>query len=889
MAVTFDIEALNEASDTLEDIQRDIDDLRDSANDVGDETSDSMDDASDSMDRAGGSAETLGDKMRRVGKGVANVGAEMAAAGAAVAVGSGVKSVQAAGRFEDAIASAAAKTSNAQLSMEKFNAAAKQAGQVSTKSATDAAGSLQFLAQAGLSAQQSVEALPGVLELSAAGSLDLAQASDIATNVLSGMRLEVADLARVNDVLVAASSAANTGVGELGQAFSFVAPKARAVGMSVEQTASILGTLANAGIKSTRAGRGLRSALAALQNPTDKLQAVLDKTGISLRKADGDMRAFSSIIQDFSDAGALKQLSGSMSSVAGSVVEVVGPAISEVGELRKGFQEAGGEAQKQAELMRSSMGAQLEILKGSFETLMVTMGERFKPVVMSVSSELTNLSNESAKAADAQKGVSKEMRETAQVSGELTAVLGELLPLLGAAATDVAGGWAFTGKLASTGTKAIGTMVGLRDSSEEASRGLRRYKEATEGAAGVGEMLSAVSAGQNGQLDLLGSTTDEVYEANKRLAEATRQYGLESDEAKEAAKELQEAMGQQAGGAATASTAFETLGQKARDAAVSMFGAKTLTKANVKWELLKGHVNNAKDALQTYMEKQVAQQEKANDRLNLEKDITKEKQKQADLSGFVGDFKTTGGITEGEAKRRGASGFGLANSGGGETASLSEIAGPAGRTDGEEAARRSRFARARRAAEQAKAGKQAKLQKELTEDVAQQQSAVKQEIQNTTTAASGLVSTLAQLPAEGSAAAESMKRVASAIQGAQAVAQGINTALSAASGFGIAGGVLSALSAVAGVVAPLFGGDAEEAANAAGAKVDETITKASARNRRRSKQDLTEAFTAALEASQSGPAGGSTNVFSDNVFLQESDRVAAQINQATRRGSETRM
>ena len=51
------------------------------------------------------------------------------------------------------------------------------------------------------------------------------------------------------DVLAAASSNANTNVSMMGETFKYVAPVAGALGYSVEDTATVIGVLANNGIK----------------------------------------------------------------------------------------------------------------------------------------------------------------------------------------------------------------------------------------------------------------------------------------------------------------------------------------------------------------------------------------------------------------------------------------------------------------------------------------------------------------------------------------------------------------------------------------------------------------------------------------------------------------
>jgi len=862
MSVTFDIEALNEASDTLEDIQADIDDLTDEAENAGDETSDSMDDASDSMDGASDSASLLSGNLGNIAGKAAQVGAAVVAMGAEAVKAIGVKSVQAAGEFDDAITQAAVKTRGAGSAIDELKQSAKEVGQASTRSATQAAGGLQFLAQAGLSAQESIEAIPEATELAAAGNLDLAQASDIATNVMSGMRLEVDELGRVNDRLVATASNANTSVGELGQAFSFVAPKARAVGLSVEETSAVLGQLANAGIKSTRAGRGLRSTLARLQNPTAKTKEVLDNLGVSARNSSGQIKSFVQILKELEAAGATgKQLSKAFSNVGGTVVEALKPALGDLEELESKIASSEGAAAQQAETMRSSMGKQMKILRGSVETLAITIGEELKPAVVETSKVLTDFANAASGAISEDENTL--LSDFATVAKDTATALRGLK-----IAADQVGGF---GQIVEQNTPRIfgDVAAGIHVVAEE----VRNYRKTQAKAKAAGD--SFVDSAESVKSAFMG-----IGDAAESVAGKVQGFvGGVADEIQDMADRAQSAQ-------KTSIAELRTEIQRLTNQKIGVDDALKLARTDDKIKNLQARIKEMKaDMAETEGKAQKAATLRAEARgLRKKGGLGVEEARpglqQPDTSAFLGGFDAG----PSEAQKRGAAAFGLAESGGGQTASLEQIGG---RSEGERAARKARFARAKQAAQQAEQGKQAQLQKDLTEDVAAQQSQVTQEMKSANDAAAGLVSTLAQIPAQGSRAAQSMKTMARAIKGAKGVAQGINTALSAVSSFGVAGGVLASLSAVAGVIAPLFGGDSEKAAEASASRVDETITSASAKNRKRATEDLTAAFTASLEASKGGPAGGQTNVFQDNLFLEESDRIAQRLDKTASRAART--
>lgn len=93
----------------------------------------------------------------------------------------------------------------------------------------------------------------------AASGEDLATTSDIVTDALTAFGLTAKDSGHFADILVAASSNANTNVFMMGETFKYCAPIAGALGFSAEDTAEVIGLMANAGIKSSQASTSLRT------------------------------------------------------------------------------------------------------------------------------------------------------------------------------------------------------------------------------------------------------------------------------------------------------------------------------------------------------------------------------------------------------------------------------------------------------------------------------------------------------------------------------------------------------------------------------------------------------------------------------------------------------
>jgi len=100
--------------------------------------------------------------------------------------------------------------------------------------------------------------------------MEMAEASDIIAVGVRAFGLEASEAGRVADVLGLTASKTNTTVQELGEGMKFVAPVAKQLGFSIEETSAMLGKLEDAGIKSTMGGTALRKMMLMLGPDIEK-------------------------------------------------------------------------------------------------------------------------------------------------------------------------------------------------------------------------------------------------------------------------------------------------------------------------------------------------------------------------------------------------------------------------------------------------------------------------------------------------------------------------------------------------------------------------------------------------------------------------------------------
>ncbi len=239
---------------------------------------------------------------------VANVGAKSVkvAAAALVAAGTAIAGVVASsinvGKDFEAQMSSTAATANA--TAEEYalmQEAAMEMGRTTSKTATEAAAALEYMALAGWSVEDSCASLEAVLRLSEATELDLATASDLVTDSMSAMGVSVDQLSQYLDVCASANNNSNQTAEQLMEAMIGCGGAARTAGMDFTETATALGILANNGIKGTEAGTALNSMLVRISTNTAAASA-FEELGVAVYDSSGNMRGLQDILVDTSKA-----------------------------------------------------------------------------------------------------------------------------------------------------------------------------------------------------------------------------------------------------------------------------------------------------------------------------------------------------------------------------------------------------------------------------------------------------------------------------------------------------------------------------------------------------------------------------------------------------------
>ena len=293
--------------------------------------------------------------------------------------------------FDASMSQVAATMGTTVDQIDNLTKVAKEMGSTTKFTATQAADALNYLALAGYDADKAAEVLPSVLNLAAAGGMDLAYASDLVTDAMASLNIE-ANKQNVDDFgnkLAMAASKANANVSQLGEAILTVGGTAANLKGGTTELTTALGLLANVGIKSAEGGTHLRNIILSLQSPTDDAAKLMQKLGLQVYDAQGNMRGLNEILGDLN--GALDGMTqGQKDSIINQLfnktdLAAVNGLLAAQGEqwdtLAAQIDSADGAMGQMAETQIDNLQGAMTIMSSAFEGMQLAVYDELEPAL----------------------------------------------------------------------------------------------------------------------------------------------------------------------------------------------------------------------------------------------------------------------------------------------------------------------------------------------------------------------------------------------------------------------------------------------------------------------------------------------------------------------------
>lgn len=358
---------------------------------------------------AGKAIEEFGNKITNVSDKVDKLGNTLTASLTVPIVGLGTAAVTTGNSFEAQMSRVQAIAGATKDELEQLTNQAIQLGAETSFSATEVAAGMENLASAGFTTNEIMEAMPGLLDLAASSGAELATSSEIAASAIRGFGLEASEAGHVADVFAEAAARTNAQTEDMGEAMKYVAPVAKTVGLSIEETAAAIGIMSDAGIKGSQAGTTLRSGLTRIIKPTKQVKEAMEELGVEFYDNNGTMKSLTEIIDDLQKSTkdlsdetknqALAQIFGT--EALSGMLALVNRGADDLDDMTKSFKKADGAAEDMADTMLDNTAGSLESLSGSIESAGIAIQKALSPEIRDLSKwiqdlvdDFTNLSEE---------------------------------------------------------------------------------------------------------------------------------------------------------------------------------------------------------------------------------------------------------------------------------------------------------------------------------------------------------------------------------------------------------------------------------------------------------------------------------------------------------------
>ena len=306
--------------------------------------------------------------------------------------------------FEQGMAKVKAVSGATGAEFQKLQEDAKRLGSATRFTATEVAGLQLEYSKLGFSTQETLNATEATLKLAQATDTDLARAAEVAGATLRAFGMDAAQTGHLTDVMAKSFSTSALDMEAFSNSMKFVAPVAKAAGVSVEDTSAMLGVLADAGIKGSAAGTALRRIFSELSNdgrPLAEQFAELSAQGLNLADAKDEVGRS-----------------------AQSALLVLAEGANKINPFADALRDSEGAAADMAATMDATTTGQIKLMQSAIEGAQLAIGEALAPVITDITKKIADLANMFT-------GLNEGQQQTVIIVGALAAGLGPAIVAIG--------------------------------------------------------------------------------------------------------------------------------------------------------------------------------------------------------------------------------------------------------------------------------------------------------------------------------------------------------------------------------------------------------------------------------------------------------------------------
>ena len=257
---------------------------------------------------------------------------------------------------------------------------ARQLGDNTAASADDAAGAQIIIAKAGGDVDAIQAATPVTLNMALANRRTMEENAALLMGMKSAFQLSNDKVAHIGDVLSMTMNKTAADFDGMSDALTYAAPVAKNAGVSIEETAAMVGALHDAKITGSMAGTGSRAVLSRLQAPTGKAWDALKELGVKTSDSKGNTRPIFTILKEMQasfernrlgtaqQAEYMKTIFGEEASSAAAVL-MTAASTGKLDKLTAAFKASDGKTAELVNTMQDNLGGDFKEFQSAYEAV----------------------------------------------------------------------------------------------------------------------------------------------------------------------------------------------------------------------------------------------------------------------------------------------------------------------------------------------------------------------------------------------------------------------------------------------------------------------------------------------------------------------------------------
>lgn len=283
----------------------------------------------------------------------------------------GASSVKVFADFEQSMAKVKAVSGATNAEFESLTNNAQELGRTTRFTASEVSALQLEFAKLGFTSEEITQVTGATLNLAQATGSDLAQSAEVAGATLRAFGLDASETGHVTDVMAAAFSSSALDINSFQDSMKFVAPVAKAAGVTLEEATAMLGQLANNGIKGSQAGTSLRRILQEVAG-----------TGMDFGEA---MKKSAGEVINLADA------KDEVGRSASSAFLVLKEGMGDVDGLTTALQNSDGAAADMAATMDDTAEGAMKRMQSALEGAQIEIGQALAPIMIKLAGIVSDL------------------------------------------------------------------------------------------------------------------------------------------------------------------------------------------------------------------------------------------------------------------------------------------------------------------------------------------------------------------------------------------------------------------------------------------------------------------------------------------------------------------